>query len=83
MITKEKRKAKFHLRSKLKMNWTNDTRTDVASSLNILIFMAIKERWVPRGQKCSNACFKVDIEAPNCEGWPLARGDNRLLDDFG
>ena len=51
------------------------TKADVASSLNISILFSTNDRRVSRGQKSSNACFKVDIEA---RGWPLARGDNRL-----
>ena len=62
-------------------------KPDVASSLNILILIATKDRRVSRGQKSSNACFGVDIEASYYEvwarGWPLARRDNRLLDDLG
>ena len=56
-------------------------KADVASSLNILILIATKDRRVSRGQKSLNACFKVDIEASCCEVW--AKGDNRFLDDFG
>ena len=38
-MTKEKGKAKFHLRSKVKMKWTNDTRTGSAP-----LVLSIQER---------------------------------------